>query len=125
MASAGELAELRACGAPECGYKVPNGLTDVDHILKALNNHILGAHPVVNKPNGGGSAKSTATLPMLEESISETAYQAWLFRFDRYCISCKLTDDNMKNRIFEAVPTFLAEQICVNIEGNETEETVF
>ena len=33
-----ELAELRACGAAECGYKVPNGVKDIDHILKALNN---------------------------------------------------------------------------------------
>ena len=70
-----QLAELRACGAESCEYKVPSGLTDVDHILKALNNHILAVHPVVQKPNGGGSAKLTATLPMLEESISETAYQ--------------------------------------------------
>ena len=125
MASVSDLAELRQSGANGCGYKVPNGLKDVDHILKALNNHILGAHPVVNKPNRGGSAKLTATLPMLEESITETAYQAWLFRFDRYCISHKLTDDKIKNRIFEAVPTVLADQICVDIEGNETKEAVF
>ena len=75
---------------------------------------------MVNKPNGGGSAKSTASLPTLDNSITETAYQAWLFRFDRYCISHKLTDDEIKNRIFEAVPTVLADQICVDIEGNES-----
>ena len=115
-----DLAELRQCGTNGCGYNVPNGLKDVDHILKVLNNHILEAHPVVNKPNGGGSAKLTATLPMLEEPITEIAYQAWLFRFDRYCISHKLTDDKIKNCIFEAVPTVLADQICVDIEDNET-----
>ena len=113
-----KLAELRACGAVSCGYKVPNCLTDVDHILKALNNHILAVHPAVQKPNVGGSAKLTATLPMLEESISETAYQAWLYRFDRYCISCKLSDDKIKNQVFKAVPTILADQICVDLEGD-------
>ena len=92
MSTDQELAELRACG-----YKVPNGVKDIDHILKALNNHILASHPANQKPTRGGSAKSTATLPMLEESISETAYQAWMYRFDRYCTSCKLSDDKIKN----------------------------
>ena len=72
MASERELAELRQCMVPQCGYKVPNGLVDVDHILRALNNHILGIHPVARTEGGGGAAKSTATLPMLEESITET-----------------------------------------------------
>ena len=120
-----DLAELRRCGANSCDYQVPNALKDVNHILKALKNHILGAHPVVNKPNGGGSAKSTASLPTLDNSITETAYKAWLFRFDRYCISHKLTDDKIKKRKFEAVPTVLADQICVDIEGNESKEAVF
>ena len=92
-----ELAELRACGAAECGYKVPNGVKDIDHILKALNNHILATLAANQMLTGGGSAKSTATLPMLEESILETAYQAWMYKFDRYCTSCKLSDDKIKN----------------------------
>ena len=70
-----ELAQLRVCGAADCGYQVPNGVKDIDHILKALNNHILATHPVNQKPTEGWSAKLTATLPMLEKSISETAYQ--------------------------------------------------
>ena len=115
-----QLAELRACGAESCDYKVPNGLTDVDHILKALTNHILTVHPAVQKPKGGGSVKLTATLPMLEDTISETAYQAWLYGFNRYCVSCKLLDDKIKNQVFEAVPTILADQICVDLEGTET-----
>ena len=90
-----ELAELRRCMSNGCGYNVPNGLTNVDHILKALNNHILGAHPVVSTKNGGGTVKSTATLPILEESITETQYQAWLHRFNRYCVSCKLLNDDI------------------------------
>ena len=119
MSNPNELAELKACGAESCEYKVPNGLTDVDHILKALNNHILAVHPFVHKPNGGGYAKLTATLPMLEEAISETAYQARLYRFNRYCVSCKLSDDKIKNRVFEAVPTILADHICVDLEGTD------
>ena len=70
--SPGELEELRHCMVPNCGYKVPNGLTDVDHILRALNNHILGIHQVVKAEGGGGAAKSTATLLLLQESITET-----------------------------------------------------
>ena len=66
MSTEQELAQLRACGATDCGYKVPNGVKEIDHILKALNNHSLSSHPVNQRPNGGGSVKSTATLPMLE-----------------------------------------------------------
>ena len=119
-----ELAELRAFGAESCEYKVPNSLTDVDHILKALNNYILAVHPAVQKPAGEGFAKSTATWPLLEDSISETAYQAWLYRFDRYCVSCKLSNDDIKNWVLKAVPTILADQICVDLAGNETKEEV-
>ena len=39
------------CMSNACGYNVPNELTNVDHILKALNNHILGAHPVISTKN--------------------------------------------------------------------------
>ena len=47
-----------------------------------------------------------------------------MYRFDRYCTSCKLSDDEIKNLVFEAVPTVLADQICVDLEGNETKEQV-
>ena len=67
MASEVELAVLRRCMSHGCEYSVPNGLTNVDHILRALNNHILGVHPVISKTEGGGSVKSTATLPILED----------------------------------------------------------
>ena len=72
MASADELAELRRCMSHGSVYSVPNGVTNVDHILRALYNHILGVHPVVSRTEGGGAAKSTATLPILEVSITET-----------------------------------------------------
>ena len=71
-----ELAQLRKCGAAECEYKVPNGIMDITQIIGVLNNHILASHPVVQKPAGGGSVKLNATLPILEEGISETQYQA-------------------------------------------------
>ena len=85
MASADELAELRQCMSYQFVCSVPNGVTIIDHILRALNNHILGVHPVVSRTEGGGTAKSTANLPILEESITETQYQA---QYQRYCISC-------------------------------------
>ena len=119
-----ELDELRACGEESFEYKVLNGLMDVDLILKALNNHILAVDPVVQKPAGGGFTKSTTTLPMLEEPISETAYQACMYRFDIYCVSCKLSNNEIKHRLFEAVPTMPADQICVDLEGNESKEEV-
>ena len=78
-----ELAQLRRCEAADCEYKVPNGINDITRIIGVLNNHILASHPVVQKPAGGGSVKSNATLPILEEGISETQYQAWLYRFER------------------------------------------
>ena len=52
MASTEELAELRQCMVPQCG------LTDVDHILRALNNHILGVHPVDIKKTNLAKIKS-------------------------------------------------------------------
>ena len=76
--SATELAELRRCEAAECEYKVPNGSTDITQIIGVLNNHILASHPVVQKSAEGGSVKLNATLPILEEGISETQYQVWL-----------------------------------------------
>ena len=119
-----DRASLRACGAVECEYKVPNGVKDIDHVLKALNNHLLATHGNSQKQTST-TAKSTATLPALGESISETAYQVWLYRFDRYCISCHLSDDDIKNRVLEAVPTILADQIFMDLKGDESKEVIF
>ena len=84
------LAALRRCLVPDCDYTVTNGLTDVDHILRAVSNHIAAIHPPSKSEGGGGAAKSTATIPMLEEAITETQWAAWKHRFDRYCVTCKL-----------------------------------
>ena len=85
--SATKLAELRRCEAEGC---------DITKIIGVLNNHILASHPVVQKSAGGGTVKLNAMLQILEEGISETQYRAWLYQFERYCVSCKLTDDESK-----------------------------
>ena len=68
------LAALRRCLVPDCDYTVTNGLTDVDHILRAVSNHIAAIHPPSKSEGGGGAAKSTATIPMLEEAITSTSF---------------------------------------------------
>ena len=45
--------------------------------------------------------------------------------FNRYCVSCKLWDDDIKNRIFEAVPTVLADQICIDMDGTKAKDAIF
>ena len=61
------LAALRRCLVPECEYAVTNGLTDVDHILRAVSNHIAAIHPPSKSAEGsGGAAKSSETIPLLE-----------------------------------------------------------
>ena len=90
------LADLRRCMVPQCEFVVTNALTDIDHTLRALSNHIAGIHPVVKNEGGGGAAKSTATILMLQEAITETQYAAWKHRFDHYCVSCKLSDTDIQ-----------------------------
>ena len=34
-------------------------------------------------------------------------------------MSCKISDKAVENRIFEAIPNALADQICVGLAGNE------
>ena len=63
---------LRLCMVPGCDYRVTNGLTDVNHILHALNNHVAAIHQPSKTQVGGGVAKSMATIPMIEEAITET-----------------------------------------------------
>ena len=70
------LVALRRCPVPGCDYTVINGLTDDDHILRAVSNHIAGIHPPSRNEGSGGGTKSTATIPMLEEAISETQWSA-------------------------------------------------
>ena len=39
-------------------------------------------------------------------------------------LACKLTDKNMENRVFKCIPNALADQIVVDITGNENKETL-
>ena len=57
---------------------------------------------------------------MLNENITETQWAAWKARFDCCCMACKLSDKTIENRVFETVPSSLAEQIAVNLTGDET-----
>ena len=115
------LGELRRCLVPGCVYTVINGLTDPDHILRAVSNHIAAIHPPTGSgAGGGGAAKSTATIPLLEENITETQWDAWKYRFERYCVTCKLKDEDVVNQVFETIPSSLADQIAVNLTGTET-----
>ena len=71
------LAAPGSCLGPNYDYLVTNGLTDVDHILRAVSNHIAAIHPPSTTSEGsGGVAKSTATIPILEEAITERQWAA-------------------------------------------------
>ena len=100
------LGELRRCLVLGCDYAVINGLTDPDHILRAVSNHISAIHPpTVSGAGGGGVAKSTATIPLLKENFTETQWDPWKYRFDRYCLTCKLKHEDVVNRVFETIPS--------------------
>ena len=119
------LASLRRCLVPNCDYTVTNGLTDVDHILRAVSNHIAAIHPPSTKSEGsGGVAKSTATIPMLEEAITETQWAAWKHRFDRYCVTCKLSDKDIEKCVFETIPSSLADQIAIDLSWEESKDEI-
>ena len=120
---ANALVQLRKCAVPNCDFTVQNGLTNVDHILRAMSNHIKGAHNA-SRSEGRG-AKSTAVIPMLDEAITEVQYSAWRSRFDRYCVTCKLTDRDIVNWILETIPTSLADQIVIDLDGTESKEVIF
>ena len=120
-----ELVLLRLCKKPDCEYKVTNWLTDVKDILLAMSNHLAAIHPALGgSEGGGGGSKSTAAIPMLEEGITETAWVAWRARFYRWAVACKLSDKNIENRVFECIPNALADQIVVDLKGDENKEAL-
>ena len=69
---------------------------------------------------GAGGAKSNAAIPALEEECNEIQWSAWCARFERWQLACKITDKQVENRILEAIPNQLADQIVVGLVGNET-----
>ena len=125
MASENELIALRKCERDDCQYKIPNGVADLNDILMDMANHLAAIHPASGgSEGGGGGGKSNAPIPQLEENISEISWTSWLNRFDRWQLSCKIFDRAVVNRVFEAIPNALADQICVDLTGEETKEAL-
>ena len=113
------------CEKTDCEYKVTNGLTVVKDILMAMSNHLAAMHPASGgSEGGGGGSKSNAAIPMLEEGITEMPWAAWRARFDRWAVACKLSDKNIENRVFECIPNALADQIVVDLKGDENKEAL-
>ena len=117
-----ELAELRKCERVDCTFAVTNAIEDLKDILQCMSNHILSLHPVSggSDGSGGGSSKSNAAIPMLQEDCDEIAWQAWLARFERWQAACKITDKQVENRILEAVPNQIADTVVIGLNGHET-----
>ena len=117
MANEAELAALRKCERDDCDYKVPKGVKDFKDILMAMANHLAAIHPASggSEGGGGGGGKSNAPIPQLEENILEVSWTSWKNRFERWQLSCKISDKAVENRIFEAIPNALADQICVSL----------
>ena len=124
MASEDELIALRKCEREDCEYRIPNGVKDLKDILMAMANHLAAIHPASGGSEGGGGGKSNAPIPQLEENISEISWSAWRNRFDRWQLSCKISDKAVENRVFEAIPNALADQICVGLAGNKNKEAL-
>jgi hypothetical protein len=88
-----------------------------------MSNHLLAMHPVSGNSDGGGGArgsKSNAAIPALEEECNQIQWAAWQARFERWQLACNISDKQVENRILEAVPNQIADQIVVGLEGNET-----
>ena len=115
---------MRQCEKPGCDHSITNGLKDVKDILLAMINHLAAVYPTSGGSEGGGGVKSNAAITMIEEGLSEIAWSAWRARFDRWALACKLSDKNIENQVFECITNALADQIVVDLEGNEDKETL-
>ena len=117
-----DLRSIRNCERPDCTFHVNNGVTKVSDILQAMTNHLLAVHSVSGGDGGGGGSggsKSNAAIPALDEECSLMQYAAWVARFERWQLACKITDKQVENRILEAIPNSVADQIVVSLVGNE------
>ena len=117
------LATLRLCERADCDFAVINGITELKDILLAMANHIASMHPSSGGSEGGGAgggAKSNGPIPTLDEEVTEIHWSAWKSRFERWQLSCKISDKAVENRNLEAIPNQLADQICVGLLGTET-----
>ena len=118
-----ELAVIRKCERTDCNFVVTNAIEDLKDILQCMSNHILSMHPVSRSSDGGGGgagAKSNAAIPALEEECDEIRWSAWCARFERWQLACKITDKQVENRILEAIPNQIADQVVVGLNGTET-----
>ena len=123
MATEAQLAQLRVCERTECTFAVMNAITELKDILMAMSNHIASMHPAGaggGEGGGAGGAKSNAPIPTLEADVSEVQWSAWLSRFERWQLSCKISDKAAENCVLEAIPNELADQICVGLKGDES-----
>jgi hypothetical protein len=100
---------------------VNNALVEAKDILQAMTNHLLAVHPVSGGDGGGGAggSKSNAAIPSLDEECSQIQYAAWVARFERWQLACRISDKQVENRILEAIPNSVADQIVVSLVGNE------
>ena len=112
-----DLAAPRLSERTDCLYTVSNAVQELKDILLVMSNHIASMHPASGGSEGGGGAggaKSNAAIPALDEDVTEIQWAGWLARFKR------ISDKAVENRILEAIPSQLADQICVGLVGNES-----
>ena len=117
------LAVIRLCERSDCNYSVNDGIDELKDILQAMSNHILSMHPAAAGGGEGGGArgaKSNAAIPALDKECNEIQWAAWCARFERWQLACKISDKQVENRILEAIPNQLADQIVVGLLGNES-----
>ena len=55
----------------------------------------------------------------MDEECSAIQYAAWVARFERWQAACRISDKAVENRILEAIPNSVADQIVVSLKGNE------
>ena len=118
-----DLAALRLFERSDCSFSVNNAITELKNILLAMSNHIASMHPASGGSEGGGAGggtKSNAAIPALDEDVTKIQWAAWVARFERWQLACKISDKAVENRILEAIPNQLADQICVGLLGNES-----
>ena len=96
--AAAELAALRKCERDGCEFKVPNVVEVLKDILVVMANHLAAVRPMSGgSEGGGGGGKSNAPIPQLDENISEVSWTSWKNRFDRWQLSCKISDSAVVN----------------------------
>ena len=97
-----DLAAIRLCEKNDCTFIVNNALVEVKDILQAMTNHLWAVHPAsgsCDRGGGAGGSKRNAAIPALEEKCSQIQWAAWVARFKRWQLACKISDKQVENRI--------------------------